>query len=318
MKSKILDMLRTADGYISGEKISNSLNISRTAVWKHINALRKDGFEIESVTNRGYRLISSPDIIAAHDILSALNTEFIGRNIICLDETDSTNNECKRNSGLADGTVYTSEMQSGGKGRRGNPWSSPKGCGAWFSILLKPEIPPYEVSKITLIAGLAVCRAFGNGAMIKYPNDIVIGTKKVCGILTELSAETDCVNYVVCGIGVNVNTPSFGKELSEKATSLFIESKKKYPRSKIIADILNEFEPLYKSFLKNGLASVIDDYKKRCITLNSAVNVTYNKTTVQGICTDIKADGSIEVTSSDGVITVNSGEVSVRGIYGYV
>ena len=237
MKHKILDILKGSEGYVSGEEISRSLNISRTAVWKHIKTLREDGYEISSSTNRGYRLGQS-DVISPEEITAALDTGFIGRSVFCLEETDSTNSECKRHSDYPDGTVFTAEIQTGGRGRRGKEWSSPKGVGAWFSVLLKPDMRPEDVSKITLIAGLAVCRAIGCGAMIKYPNDIVIGSRKVCGILTELSAEIDAVNYIVCGIGINVNTPSFDGELQERATSLFIETGKRHSRARVIAAVL--------------------------------------------------------------------------------
>lgn len=317
MKLKILNILKNAEGYVSGEKISRELNISRAAVWKHINSLRDDGYKISSVTNKGYRLDMS-DVINAEEICSALNTGKIGRNIFCIEETDSTNSECKRHSDYPDGTVFAAEIQTEGKGRRGKSWSSPKGVGAWFSVLLKPDMCPEDVSKITLIAGLAVCRALGNGTMIKYPNDIVIGSKKVCGILTELSAEIDAVNYIVCGIGINVNTPSFEGELAERATSLFIETGEKRSRAQVIACVLNEFEPLYKDFLKNGISNILNEYRERCITLGSNVTAKFGGRIVNGRCIGIDDEGSIEIETDSGVVTVNSGEVSVRGIYGYI
>ena len=178
--------------------------------------------------------------------------------------------------------------------------------------MLKPDISPECVSQITLIAGLAVSRAIGG--RIKYPNDIVIGTKKVCGILTELVTQNN--NYsIVCGIGINVNTPSFDGELAQKATSLLIENGYEHHVEIIVARVLNEFEVLYKEFLQNGLESIIKEYKYNCITLNSEVTVTYQNKSLHGICTDIRPDGSIVI---DGKTVINSGEVSVRGIYGYV
>ena len=317
LKHKILDILKGSEGYVSGEEISRSLNISRTAVWKHIKTLREDGYEISSSTNRGYRLGQS-DVISPEEITAALDTGFIGRSVFCLEETDSTNSECKRHSDYPDGTVFTAEIQTGGRGRRGKEWSSPKGVGAWFSVLLKPDMRPEDVSKITLIAGLAVCRAIGCGAMIKYPNDIVIGSRKVCGILTELSAEIDAVNYIVCGIGINVNTPLFDGELQERATSLFIETGKRHSRARVIAAVLNELEPLYKDFLKHGISNIMDEYRRLCVTLGRDVAVRFGGRTAVGRCTAINDDGSIEIETENGSVTVNSGEVSVRGIYGYI
>lgn len=317
LKARILDILKKRGGYVSGEEISRELSVSRSAVWKHIRALRNEGYRISSVTNKGYRL-EKCDVLNQAEIFAALHTEFIGQSLFCLEKTDSTNNECKRHSDLPDGTVFASEVQTGGKGRRGKNWASPRGVGAWFSILLKPELRPEEVPRITLIAGLAVCRAIGDSAMIKYPNDVVIGTKKVCGILTELSAEMDFVNYIVCGIGINVNTPSFEGELSERATSLLIETGQTYSRARLIGAVLTEFEALYRDFLQNGLSGMMEEYRSRCITLGSEVTVTYNKQSVRGKCTDIREDGSIVIRTEDGDLTISSGEVSVRGIYGYV
>lgn len=256
------------------------------------------------------------DKITSEGISAILDTKIIGKNIVCLEEIDSTNNEAKRNSDMPDGTVFIAELQTGGKGRLGRNWSSPKGVGAWFTILLKPDVSPENVSAITLVAGLAVCKAIGG--KIKYPNDIVIGTKKVCGILTELCAQINTVNHVVCGIGINVNNDSFDDEIKNRATSIFIETGKKVSRSSIIAQVLTEFEPLYQSFLHNGLSEIIEEYKSYCVTLNSHVTVTYQGNLMQGICRDILPDGSIVIDNGNERLIINSGEVSVRGVYGYV
>ena len=318
MKNKILNILKDTGDYISGEKISGQLDISRAAVWKHIKNLKNSGYEIESVTNKGYRLISSPDTIFAEEITKRLETEFIGRKLIIFDETDSTNTQAKLHSAYPDGSVFIAEVQNHGKGSRGRQWSSPRGTGIWHTILLKPDISLTEVSQITLIAGLAVCRAIGINSQIKWPNDIVIGSKKVCGILTEMSAETDMINYVVCGIGINANDSSFPAEISHRATSMYLESGKKYVRNEIIARLLNEFEGVYKKFLENGLTAVLDDYKKSCVTLGREVNVIFKHKTVTGRAVDIDDSGALIVETDSGRITVNSGEVSVRGIYDYI
>ena len=318
MKNKILNILQSADGYISGEAISEQLHISRAAVWKHIKKFRQDGYKIESVTNKGYRLVSSPDIITANGISSGLNTEFIGRTLYIYDEIDTTNEQAKANSTSPDGSTFIAEVQTSGKGSRGRNWVSPRGIGIWHSILLKPDISPMEVSQITLVAGLAVCKAIGMNSKIKWPNDIVIGSKKVCGILTEMSAEVDMVNYVVCGIGINVNTESFSKEIEHRATSMYIESGKKYHRSEIIAKLLNEFEYYYKKFLEGGLSTILDEYKENCITIGRDVNVIFKKENVTGKAVDVDENGSLVVETDHGPIRVTSGEVSVRGIYGYV
>lgn len=318
LKEKILAILKSTNGYISGEKISEILGISRAAVWKHIKSLKENGYKIESVTNKGYLLVSAPDIITKTGIETGLVTDFIGRNIYIYDETDSTNNCAKNNSNAPDGSVFIAEVQTHGKGSRGRGWTAERGIGIWHSLLLKPDISPLEVSQITLVAGLAVCKAVGINSMIKWPNDIVINGKKICGILTEMSAEINMVNYVVCGIGINVNTPNFNGELADRATSMYIESGKKYTRNKIISKLLNEFEYYYKKFLSEGLGSIIDEYKKNCITLGRDVNLIFNKKEVRGKAIDVDENGALIVETADGTISVNSGEVSVRGIYGYI
>lgn len=318
MKKKILDILQNTDGYISGERISEMLNISRAAVWKHIKKFKEDGYKIESVTNKGYRLVSSPDIITESAIKNSLNTEFIGQKLFIYDETDTTNNCAKSNSDSPEGSVFIAEVQTHGKGSRGRGWVSPRGTGIWHTILLKPDISPLGVSQITLAAGLAVCKAIGLNSKIKWPNDIVIGSKKVCGILTEMSAEIDMVNYIVCGIGINVNMESFDKEIEHRATSMYIESGRKYNRNELIANLLNKFEYYYKKFLDRGLISILDEYKQNCITIGRDVNVIFKKETVTGRAVDVDENGALVVETDNGIIHVTSGEVSVRGIYGYV
>ena len=318
MKNTILNILKNADSYISGEEISRTLGISRAAVWKHIKNLKNDGYEIDSVTNKGYRLVNAPDIISIDFLNSLLTTKYIARNTKYLPETDSTNEAAKRDSASPDGSLYIAEVQTAGKGRLGRGWESPKGTGIWMSLLLKPDIAPQDISEITLIAGIAVCRAVGHGAKIKWPNDIVIGSRKICGILTEMSAEIERVNHIVCGIGINVNTPSFPPELCDKATSLLIETGTKTSRAELRAKVMNEFEPLYESFIKDGFKSARNEYRKLCVTLDRDVQVIYRKETIIGKAIDIDDDGGLIVDTDNGRIIVTSGEVSVRGIYGYI
>lgn len=321
MKDKILMILKNSGDYCSGERISAELNISRAAVWKYIKKLKEDGYEIKSVTNKGYKIISVPDILSGAEIKHGLQTKKIGQNIFYSYEVDSTNNEAKRNNSAPDGSVFIAEMQNGGKGRRGRQWASAAGSGIWMSILLKPDISLESVSKITLVSGMAVCgalRSAGLDAGIKWPNDVVAGGKKLCGILTELSAETDGINYVVTGIGINVNTDDFSAELKEKATSVFLESGKKGNRAEIAKKVLEEFERLYNEFLSGGLEKLIADYKTVCVTLGRQVRVIRPGGEFDAEAVDITSGGELVVEKDGKKITLNSGEVSVRGIYGYV
>lgn len=318
MKQRILNLLKSSETYISGEKISSKLGISRTAVWKHIKKLKSEGYKINSVTNKGYRLEFEPDIITENGIKIGLDTEFIGQNIFYYNETDSTNNRAKEEHTAPDGSLFIAEIQNYGKGRLGRSWEAPAGVGIWMSLLLKPKLSPADVTQITLIAGLAVCRGLEHSAKIKWPNDIVINGRKVCGILAEMSAEINMVNYVVCGIGINVNIPSFDGELAKKATSLLIETGKNHTRTQIIQRVLTEFEVLYIDFLQNGLKNILPEYKALCITLNRDVQVIYKHETIIAKAVDIDENGSLIVEKDGERIIVSSGEVSVRGIYGYV
>ena len=254
VKEKVLEILKQNNDHISGENISKELGVSRTAIWKYINALREEGYEIESITRRGYKLLSTPDILTYEEIKEYLNTEFIGRKIYYFDTLESTNNYAKEIAiEEAEGTTIVAEEQTKGKGRLGRTWLSPKGKGIYFSVILKPKFSPMEVAKITLLGAAAVNRALddlGIKSSIKWPNDIVIGGRKVCGILTEMSSELSMINYVVMGIGINANfdQADIPLELQDKATSLKLKNGKNINRRELLAAILNHLEDLYLKF----------------------------------------------------------------------
>lgn len=320
MKNKILKILKSSDEYISGEKISEELNISRAAVWKHIKKLRDEGHVISSVTNKGYMLSSSPDVLSAEEILNGLKTQYIAQNVFFKETVTSTNEWAKEMNNAPDGSLFISEIQKGGKGRLGRAWKSPKGVGIWMTYLLKPDIPPSEVSSITLIAGLAVCRALENETMIKWPNDVVSGGKKVCGILTEMSAEAESerINYIVCGIGINVNNESFPEEIGDRATSMYLLTGEKQNRAELVRKTAYEFERLYDIFVKNGFDAIREEYKEYCVTLGRGVQAVGRDKVIKGTACDITSDGALVIDTGEEKVTVSSGEVSVRGIYGYI
>ena len=227
VKKKILKMLKqNNDDFLSGEKISDKFGVSRSAIWKHINTLKEEGYEIESVPRKGYRIIASPDILTLEEVEEYLTTDFIGRNIYYFDSLSSTNIKAKEIATKSkEGTIVIAEEQTKGKGRLGRSWLSPKGKGIWMSIILKPKVAPIKVAKITLIGAAAVnqgLKDIGIKSYIKWPNDIVIDGKKVCGILTEMSCELNMINYCIMGIGINVNLDKedFSKDLIDTATSL--------------------------------------------------------------------------------------------------
>lgn len=326
MKSEILRLLKSEEGYLSGQELCNRLQVSRTAIWKVMNQLKEEGYRIDSVSNRGYHLESCPDIITKEELESEMTGKKFGHQVFYEEELDSTNVQAKRlaEQGLADhGCLVTTEKQTSGKGRRGRSWSSPKGSGIWMSLVLKPDISPYNASMLTLVTALAVNRAVREEtdleSYIKWPNDIVINGKKLCGILTEMSSEPDYIHYVVIGIGINVNTKYFSEEISKKATSLFMESNKTYRRSLIIKKILEYLEFYYEQFLLNqDMRPLMTEYNQMLINIENKVVVQEKQTLFEGIAKGINEKGELLVQTKKGLRTVMSGEVSVRGIYGYV
>lgn len=323
IKEQILKQLRESDGFVSGEELSARLKVSRTAVWKSINALRDVGYEIESSTNRGYLLKACPDILTAEEIEAGLETEYLGRKAYCHESLDSTNEEAKRQGlrGAENGSLFIAEEQVGGKGRLGRTFVSPPGTGLWFTILLRPGMIPVHVSLTTLMSGMAVCRAIrslsGCPALIKWPNDIIIGEKKVCGILTEMSAEIDRIEFLAVGIGINVNNTAFPENIRQKATSLLIESGKPLRRIRLLQEILRNFESLLKANLLTTGNSFLTEYRELCVTLNRKVSFFRKNKSVTGTAVDISPEGELLVRMEDGTVeTVFAGEVSVQGIYG--
>lgn len=253
---------------------------------------------------------------------SFLNTEFIGRNFVFKEETDSTNSLAKRENENSSGTVFMADFQTNGRGRRGNTWISKKNEGLWFSILLKPDRFLEKLSCITLVMGLAVNYALnkitGTKTFIKWPNDIVLNNKKVCGILCEISYKNNEVDYIILGVGINLYTEKFDDEIKKIATSVFLETGKKIDKFELLAEILNQFEPLYFEYLKNGMKNIINDYKINCVTLDREVLVVMGDEKYKAYAKDINKDGELIVLVDGKSVAVSSGEVSVRGLFGYV
>lgn len=326
MKEKVLKILKDADGFVSGQYLCEQLDVSRTAIWKAINQLKKDGYEIDAVTNKGYCLKNCPDLVDEQTVAPKLDTKSWGRNLLFFEEVDSTNNVIKKEAenGAPDGTLAIAEIQTAGRGRRGRSWSSPKGSGIWMSYLLRPEIAPGNASMLTLVAAMAARKAIyqetGLEALIKWPNDIVVRGKKICGILTEMNAEVDWVHYVVIGIGFNVNTKEFPEEIRPVATSLQIEMEHTVNRSNIIAKFGKAFEEYYDLFLQTeDLCQIMEEYNKNLANNGKEVRIIETNNEYTGVAKGINEMGELIVMGDDGQEhIVRSGEVSVRGIYGYV
>lgn len=322
MQKKILDILLNTDDFISGQEISERLGVSRQAVWKSINALKEKGYEIQSVTNRGYLLVSSPNYLNESSLKSLLHNKIIGKNLIVLDSVDSTNDCLKKlgNEGCENGTVVVTREQTKGKGRLGRTWQSKKDDGIAFSVLLRPNVAPSEVSAITPLAGLAVCKAIREytklDCVIKWPNDIIVGRKKLVGILTEMSAEFDAVEYVITGIGINVDHTSFPEEIAFKATSLLLETGRHIDKNEFLACVLEHLE---NEFVKNNLEltpTALSEYTDLCATVGRSVTFQRGTRRISGMAVGVSEHGELKVMMSDGTIClVNSGEVTVQGIY---
>lgn len=326
LKSKILKLLKERDNFLSGEKISEKFGVTRAAVWKTINSLKEDGYEIESISRKGYRLLSSPDILTYEEIQEHLKTEFIGRKILYHKTIDSTNIAAKSLAHKeAEGFTLVAEEQVEGRGRLGRHWLSPENKGIYFSMILKPQVSPMDVSKVTLIGAAAVQLALENmgiSSQIKWPNDIVINGKKVCGILTEMSGEISMINYIVMGIGINVNLEKkhIPEDLKDKATSLKIESKVQIDRKKLLAEVLNKFEELYIPFKENReISRVLEICRKNSAVINKQISVVNGESIRLGKAININERGELIVEFDDGKIeTVLSGEISIRGREGYI
>ena len=328
-KSGILAMLRSSEGYVSGQQLCERFEVSRTAVWKVINQLKEEGYQIESVTNKGYKLLETPDVLSKSEITSRLSTGWAGCEVYYFDETGSTNIDAKRyaEEGALHGAVVIADMQNSGRGRRGRMWQSPPGSAIYMTIILKPDFLPDKAAMLTLVMALsvagAITEATGLQAGIKWPNDIVVNKKKVCGILTEMNVEQDYIQYVVTGVGINVNIAKpeeFPEEIRQTATSLRIEKGERINRAALIERVLYHFERNYDTFVRTlDLSGLMDTYDEYLLNLNSEVKVLDPKGEYTGIARGINETGELLVEKDDGTVeAVYAGEVSVRGIYGYV
>lgn len=328
-KVEILTLLKESKDYISGQELCERYHASRTAIWKLIRQLKEEGYQIDAVQNKGYRLIGCPDVLSAGAIKSGLTTKKMGQELHYHPVIGSTNTEAKRlgEEGAPEGTLVAADQQTGGKGRRGRVWQSPSGCGIYFTILLRPQMNPSDASMITLVIAYSVVRAIrqylGTCVGIKWPNDIVWEGKKIAGILTEMTLEADYISYVVVGVGINVNNESFEaypEEVRERATSLQIACGHPVSRAELLQKICECFEEDYEAFVRAGdLEPFAEMYNTMMVNYKRVVRVLDPKGEFEGTARGINRRGELLVETADGNITeVYAGEVSVRGVYGYV
>lgn len=321
LTSDILDRLRGADGFLSGGELCSELGITRSAVWKHISLLRKTGYSIEAVSGRGYRYNRSTGLPVPEEVMPLLSTARLGRTIEFHEMLESTNQRAKTlaRDGALEGCVIIADSQKSGRGRMGRQWISPPGANLYFSIILRPPVPPLRLSQIPLLAAAAIHRTLdamvdGVSAMVKWPNDILIGGRKVCGILCEMETEADLAHFVIAGIGINVNMHEIPGDIEGIATSMSIESGNELSRPEILADILNHFEPIYDEWLvKEDLGDFLPYLERYAWLKGKAVSVERYNGRVTGMVTGLGCSGELLLTDDDGKAhSITSGEATIR------
>lgn len=321
MRARILKLLRQqSQDYLSGEEISRQLAVSRTAVWKHIQELKNHGYEIEAHPRKGYRLKSRPDLLLPEEIRAGLATQLLGKHIVHFYDTSSTNNEAKRLAAddAVEGTIVVSEAQTLGRGRLNRGWFSPPGGGVWVSVILRPPFPPPEAPKCTLMAAVATVEAIreasGLNCGIKWPNDILWQGRKLVGILTEMSAEMDAINFVVLGIGINVSLQEsdFPEELRNIGASVSMGAEREVSRVEVLQKLLERLEYWYQVVKQEGFEPVLEAWRRESVTLGQPVRVLAGEETYDGVAEELAEDGSLLVRTENGLRRVLAGDVSLR------
>lgn len=316
------------EGYVSGEKLSRDLLVTRAAVWKGIEALRKEGYEIEARQGLGYRLLFAPEVLTEREIKSRLGSvETVGSRVVCLATVDSTNSYLKREAvkGEKEGLVAVAEEQTAGRGRLGRVFESVH-RGLYLSILLRPPMAPEKMLPLTGLAAVAARRAILSGCgletKIKWTNDLLLGGKKVCGILTEmaLEGESGALQYAVVGIGINVNQlpENFSPEVRKIAGSLREAAGQSFSRAALGACLIRELDRLYAALKSDAYGEYIEEYRENCVTLNKEVRLMNREPPGRAYALDVDDRFGLIVRAPDGSVeTLRSGEVSVRGLGGY-
>lgn len=312
MKETLLRMFKESGGnFLSGEELSRKLNCTRAAVWKHIEELRKEGYEFEAVRKAGYRLIHVPDLLTPEEIGYPLHTEFIGQSIRYFHQVESTQLIAHQwaEEGAPEGALVVAEHQSSGRGRMGRRWYSPAESGIWMSMILRPQIELRKAPQLTLLTAVAVTRAMkqmhpGLDIRIKWPNDILIGSKKVCGILTELNAESDRIHYLVIGMGINVNaeTDSFPEEVRQIATSLRAETGTHSNRAELVRFICEQLEQLYQLFLEEGFHPIKLLWESYAVFIGEKRRISTMEGVFEGIIKGIDEEGVLLLELNNGII----------------
>lgn len=326
LKNEVLKILLSNKSHVSGQNISKYLGVSRTAIWKAVSTLKKDGYNIESVNNKGYLLLNKNETLSRVEIEQCINAYNYSSppKIIYLNEVDSTNNYAKKVSdSLNADFLVVSDMQTLGKGRLGRSWDSPSGSSIFMSLCIKPDIAIEKASIITLVMAVSLCEAieeiYSIEPLIKWPNDIVFNSKKISGILTEMSSDMDGIKYIISGVGINVNNKDFPDNIKETASSLFLETGILMDRARLIASTVYHFYNNFNIFLKTeDMTNLKEKYEKHLANIGKEVKILDPKNKYTATALGIDESGALLVNTDGKIKRIISGEVSVRGLYGYV
>ncbi|MCD5322968.1 MULTISPECIES: biotin--[acetyl-CoA-carboxylase] ligase [Pontibacillus] len=308
-RGKLIEILSNhPDQYLSGQKLSEQLNISRPAVWKHMKELEKDGYGIEAAPRKGYKIVNYPDKVSENTLSWGLNTAWLGQEMIHKQSVTSTQLIAHQEAqlGAAHGTLIIADEQTRGRGRLNRTWHSQKGDGIWMSMILRPKFEPHKSPQITLLAATVLAEVFkkhcGIAPQIKWPNDILTEGKKLSGILTELQAEHDQINYIVLGIGINVNHSSdqFPEDLKDQATSLKVETGQEWELKSLIQNLLSTFEKRYEEFVEEGFRSVKLRWEAFGYRIGEYVTITTHQHEWNALIMGIEHDGALKVRDEDG------------------
>lgn len=324
-RARIVAHLHAAGGFVSGRDLAAVLGVSRTAVWKHVATLEEEGYVIERARGRGYRLAATPGGLTEGEIAARLATESVGRSLLCKAVTGSTNTDAAAlgRSGAPEGAVVIADAQTSGRGRLGRSWVSRPGLNLYLSVLLRPALPPAAAPQLSLVTGLAVAEALegeGLAPSIKWPNDVLLGGRKACGILTELEAEADRVEFVVVGIGVNLNSgeEDFPPELRERATSALLAGGRRIDRAGFAARLLERIEICYSRFRSGGFGALAEGWERRSALSGRDVTVDGIEGRIAGRYAGIDADGALLLDVEGGggrQRRVLAGDVTIIGGY---
>jgi BirA family biotin operon repressor/biotin-[acetyl-CoA-carboxylase] ligase len=321
IKNRLLEaFFEMGDQFRSGQDLANSIGCSRTAIWKHIEELREEGFDVESIKKKGYRLLQSPQALNVNKINDFLDTKRMGQKITCLDTIDSTQKLALQlaENGASEGTIVLAEEQTAGRGRMARKWYSPKYTTISMSMLIRPDLPLSRAPQFTLIAAVAVALAIEEvtnlSPEIKWPNDLLINGKKVTGILTELQAEGNQIRSMIIGIGINVNQKKseMDPQINQPATSLFIESERSISRDYLVAMILHNFEKFYDLYVQEGFNPIKLIWESYSVSIGKTVKAKTSKGDIIGKALGITKEGVLQLEDSDGMIhSIYSADIEI-------